>query len=123
MILDTHEEIEKEYDLKYTGTKVPNPKMIFRKITRDSGTYESIYMRAAHLLRNLTTEHVFEDGNKRTAWTETRQYLGRKGLEPADRDRAEGVLYRIRRFDVEEIATWLESGEIDESKLPPRSQD
>lgn len=105
--------------MKYTGVKVPDPKSRFRTIIENAGEYNSVYMRAAFLLRKLTTEHVFKDGNKRTAWTETRQYLERKGITPPDRENVEQVLYRIRRFDVDEIAVWLETGEIDEDRLHP----
>lgn len=77
-------------------------------------------MRAAFLLRKLITTHLFEDANKRTAWATTEIYLERNGATPAERDESVAdVLKRIRRYDVGEIADWLETGEIDESRLGP----
>ena len=117
-VLAIHEEIEDEYDLKYTGTRVAAPKLDLREIRRDAGEFDDLYMRAAFLLRKLLTTHLFEDANKRTAWATTEVYLERNGATPAERDESvAGVLKRIRRYDVDEIADWLETGEIDESRL------
>ena len=41
-----------------------------------------IYHRAAALLFGIPSVHVFEDANKRTAWTVTIEYLNRHGIEP-----------------------------------------
>ena len=66
------------------------------------------------------TSHFFEDGNKRTAWITTREYLDRHGEQPAETgEDAERVLRRIRRYDTDEIAAWLETGAIDEDRLDP----
>ena len=71
-------------------------------------------------MRKTITRHVFEDGNKRTAWTATVLYLKEQDTEPAVRGMdAERVLRRIRRYDIKEIAEWLKSGEIDEERLNP----
>lgn len=119
-ILATHAEIERAYDMKYTGTRVAAPKLKLRRIVRDADGYDDLYHRAAFLLRKLITAHLFEDGNKRTAWLTARKYLLENGEEPAERDSDAGlVLRRIRRYDVAEIAEWLESGKIDESRLEP----
>lgn len=119
-ILATHEEIERAYDMKYTGTRVAAPKLKLGRILRDSGDYDDLYHRAAYLLRKLVTAHLFEDGNKRTAWVTVRKYLSENGETPAERGPEAGrVLRRIRRYDVAEIAEWLESGEIDDSRLGP----
>lgn len=119
-ILATHEEIERTYDLKYTGTRVTAPKLKLRRIVRNAESYDDLYHRAAFLLRKLITAHLFEDGNKRTAWVTVREYLSENGETPARRDPdAARVLRRIRRYDVTEIAEWLESGTIDESRLEP----
>jgi death-on-curing protein len=49
-----------------------------------------------------------------------RQYLQEHDEIPAERGIESGkVLRRVRRFDVDEIATWLETGEIDEDRLDP----
>jgi death-on-curing protein len=120
-ILATHEEIEEAYDLTHRGSRVAVPRLTLRELLEDVAEHapDEVYLRAAHLLRDLVTGHLFEDGNKRTAWVTTREYLSRNDARPADADLAERVLKRIRRYDVEEIATWLETGEIDEDRLRP----
>lgn len=37
----------------------------------------------------------------------------------ATHEEVERVLRRVRRFDVAEIADWLESGDLDRSRLEP----
>ena len=119
-IIATHQEVEKEYNLKYTGTRVAAPKLKLKRILREGNDHETLYLRAAFLLRKLITSHLFEDGNKRTAWLTTRKYLDEYGEEPAERGpETAHVLRRIRRYDIEELAEWLETGEIDESRLRP----
>lgn len=119
-ILATHEEIEEDYDLKYRGIRIATPTITLREIIGDADDYETIWQRAAHLLRKLITEHIFEDGNKRTAWVVTREYLTRHDSTPSvDPDEVERVLKRIRRYEVAEIAEWLKSGELDRDRLYP----
>lgn len=119
-ILAAHEEIEDAYDMKYTGARVAAPRLELRSILEEADQYDGVHARAAFLLRKLITAHLFEDGNKRTAWTVVRGYLAGNGERPAERTpSAERVLRRIRRYDVDEIATWLETGEIDEERLEP----
>jgi death-on-curing protein len=68
----------------------------------------------------VITAHLFEDGNKRTAWTTTILYLDTIGDAPAETgDRVPHILRRIRRYDVDELAEWLETGNIDEDRLDP----
>ena len=121
-IIEIHDWIAAEYELKHTGSRVPVPGLRLREdvlepVAEEDGTF---YL-AAGLLRKTITAHVFEDANKRTAWTVTVLYLEDHGAEPADRDteRGERVLKRVRRYDIEEIAEWLATGEIDEDRLNP----
>jgi death-on-curing protein len=119
-VLALHEEIEDEYDLMYTGASVAAPELDLREIISEADEYDNLYMRAACLLRKLVTAHLFEDGNKRTAWATTEMYLEFNNAQPAER--GEGVarvLKRIRRYDVEEIAEWLKTGDLERSRLGP----
>ena len=119
-ILATHEEIEKAYDLKHRGARVAAPRLKIKRLLRDVEQRDEVYPRAGQLLRDLVTSHFFEDGNKRTAWITMREYLDRHGEQPAETgEGAERVLRRIRRFDPDEIAAWLETGTIDEDRLEP----
>jgi len=59
-------------------------------------------------------------GNKRTAWVTVIQFLEKHGETPAETTpSAKRVLYRIRRYDIEEVAAWLRTGDIDEDRLEP----
>jgi death-on-curing protein len=118
-IIAIHNKIEREYDLTYTGAAVASPWLELREILEEVEDYEGTFLRAAALLRDILTAHLFEDGNKRTSWAVTRLYLENHDAEPAVRDaeEAERVLKRVRRYDVEEIADWLADGEIDSERL------
>lgn len=119
-ILAIHDEIEVAEDMKYRGTRVAAPRLELRELLNEAGELDGVYLRAASLLRKLISAHLFEDGNKRMAWTVTWIYLERHGLQPAEQDESvERVLRRIRRFDVGEIADWLESGNLDRDRLHP----
>jgi death-on-curing protein len=119
-IIAIHDEIQDEYDLKYTGAAVAAPRLRFREIVADAAEHDDYWFRAAFLLRKVLTAHLFEDGNKRTAWVTMREYLARNNAEPAERgEDAERVLRRIRRYDVDELAVWLETGDLDRDRLEP----
>ena len=119
-IIATHEVIEEQYDLKYRGARVAAPTLVLRQLLEGAEELSGEYQQGAFLLRKLITEHIFEDGNKRTAWVTTREYLQSADLRPAESgERVPHILRRIRRYDVDEIAEWLETGEIDEDRLHP----
>ena len=120
-IIEAHERVVSRYDLTHTGARVASPRLSFERTLRDVDNYEGTYCRAAALLQKIITAHYFEDGNKRTAWVMTRSYLESYEYAPADTSEgAERVLRSIRLFNVNEIAEWLETGEIDEERFPPR---
>ena len=116
-ILATHDEIEEVYDMKYTGAAVAAPRLKLCRLLDEIEDGDR-YHRGAQLLRDLLTAHFFEDGNKRTSWATTLRYFDQYDETPAETgDRVPKVLRRIRRYDVEELAEWLETGEIDEERL------
>ena len=121
-ILDIHDRLEEKYDLKYKGTMKAAPKRKLRRnVVESAAEYDDVYHRAAALLFGIPSVHVFEDANKRTAWTVTIEYLDRHGIKPdfqQDGETIERIVRRAGLFDTEELAEWLETGEIDESKLP-----
>lgn len=119
-IIATHEEIEEAYDLTHRGARVAVPQLELRRLLEDVATHETVHQRAAALLRKLITAHLFEDGNKRTAWATTISYLDDLRETPAETgDRVPHILRCIRRYDVDELAVWLETGAIDEDRLDP----
>lgn len=121
-IIAMHEEIEAEYDLKYKGVRIAAPKLALREDVIDpAAEYDDPYHRAAVLLFGIPSTHVFEDANKRTAWAVTMEYLNNQGvdvgLQQPD-ETVERIVRRVGLFGTEELAEWLETGEIDEDKLP-----
>jgi len=120
-IIQIHDRIEEKYELTHTGAAVAAPSLAFERLLEDIDEYEGTYTRAAALFRKIITAHYFEDANKRTAWATTRKYLEDQGTVPADRsDRVERVAKNVRNFTVDELAKWLETGEIDEGRFHPR---
>lgn len=120
-IIEIHKEIERENGLTHTGSRRRFPKQTLAGILAEIDEHDGVYLRAGALLKRLISTHLFEDGNKRTAWTVTRLYLDDNGTEPAvrDSDHVAPILRRIQRFDADELAEWLETGEIDEERLDP----
>lgn len=121
-ILDTHEELEVAYDMKYRGIRTPFTRRKLRSVIDGAAEDEDAYDRAAFLLKRLISIHVFEDGNKRTAFVVVIEYRWRHGLAvavtPHDNE-APQILRSIGRNEVDELGTWLRSGDIDRSKLNP----
>lgn len=70
-------------------------------------------------MKRIASEHVFEDGNTTTAIITAERFLERndKEFKPEDRELTGKVANSHGLFTVEEIAQWLETGEIDETKV------
>jgi prophage maintenance system killer protein len=121
-ILTIHERIEQRYDLKYDGLRIAAPRgKLRRDVIEPAAEYDDPYRRAATLLFGIQSAHVFEDANKRTAWSTTMEYLERKAIRPdfqQDEDTIERIIRRAGLFETDELAAWFETGEIDESRLP-----
>ena len=67
-ILAAHDRIEEIYDLKYPGTMTAAPnRTLRREVLEPAAEYDDPYHRAATLLWEIESTHVFEDANKRTA--------------------------------------------------------
>jgi len=100
------------------GTSRPLPRSPLSSTIEDASELDDDYQRAATLLRGIANAHVFEDGNKRTAYTTARTYLDTadKELAPSPPQRAV-VMRHFKRFDIDELASWLETGTIDEDRL------
>lgn len=65
--------------------------------------------------------HIYEDDNKRTAYLAAVEYLDRHDLEIAEKGEAAARVMRHRkRYSVEEIAEWMQTGEINEERLRER---
>jgi len=119
-ILAIHDRLEEGYDLTHTGTMTAAPRLAIREnVLAEAEQYDDPYHRAAALLWHLISTHVFEDANKRTAWTAAMEYLDRHGIDPdLPVEEVGRVVRRHGLFTVDELATWLETGEIDRDRLP-----
>ena len=116
-IIDVHDRLEEEYELKHTGTMKAAPKAkLRREVIEPARECETPYRRAAVLLFKIPSVHVFEDANKRTAWTVTIRYLNRKGVKPEfeqDDETIEKIVRRAGLFYPKELAAWFETMKID----------
>jgi death-on-curing protein len=119
-IIAIHDRLEEAYDLKHTGAMTAAPRLTIKDdVLSNAQEYDDPHHRAAALLWNLISTHVFEDANRRTAWTATLEYLDRHGVDPdLPEDEAARVVRRHGLFTVNELATWLETGKIDTERLP-----
>jgi len=126
-ILAVHERIEDEQGLKHEGIMKAAPKAKLRRNVLDpAAEYDDPYHRAAVLLFGIQSTHVFEDANKRTAWTVARAYLRRAGVDldfPQDDETIEQIVRRAGAFDMDELAEWFGTGEIDEDRIGPRGDE
>ena len=121
-IIDVHSRLEEKYDLKHKGTMKAAPRAKLRRgVIEPAKECETAYERASVLLFKIPSVHVFEDANKRTAWTVTVRYLERKGLDvnfEQDDETIEKIVRRAGLYYPEELAKWFRTGNIDDSKLP-----
>lgn len=113
-----HEDIVERWDLDHTGTRRALPDRTLRSVLDTAAAKTDPYVRAATLLRKLASAHVFEDGNKRTAWVVSKTYLVGQGLEVEPTgEQIAVVMKHYKRYTVDELAEWLRTGTIDESQL------
>lgn len=113
-----HDELTETYDLKYPDVRDRFADEKLQRLIEEAQEYDDDFQKAAYLLRKLPSLHVFEDGNKRTAYLVAVEYLDRRNLEPArSGDIVERVMRCRKRYSVEEIAQWLKDGTIDDDKL------
>lgn len=73
--------------------------------------YSTIYEKAAVYMRNIIGDHLFIDGNKRTAVTVTGIFLSRNGYKlNAEPKSLEDFTVKIATegLSIEEIALWIE---------------
>lgn len=120
-VYDVHDDVVARWDLSYQGTCAISPDRTLQSVLEGAASRDDPYERAAALLRKLANAHVFEDGNKRTAWITAKTYLRLRGYPTVPGgERAATVMRHFKRYDVDELAIWLKSGEIDESRLRTR---
>ena len=91
-----------------------------RTIVFGEEQYVSVHEKAVVYLRNCIADHVFTDGNKRTAVTITGIFLARNGWRmTAAAAELENFAVRVAtdHFDIDAIADWLERHSRDVSMV------
>jgi death-on-curing family protein len=88
-------------------------------IKKAKQTQGDVYDKAAALLYDLVTAHGFASGNKRTGFITTLWFLRKNGGKTRIKNfnKAEKVITNLRTFSTDEIAGWLRTGDIDETKI------
>jgi prophage maintenance system killer protein len=76
-----------------------------------------LYRKAAVLLQNIAMGRMFKDGQHRTAFVVTKDFLEHNGGEFKEKDEVKLIRFikDIRKFSIDEITSWLEYG----STKPP----
>lgn len=95
----------------WTGLQVGmSPYATFLKEVK--ATKGSIYRKAAVLLQDIAMSRMFQDGHHRTAYVVTKDFLEFNGGEFKEKDEAQRnrFIKDIRKYSVDEIASWLEYG-------------
>ncbi len=91
-----------------------------RTIVFGEEQYVSVHEKAAVYLRNCIADHVFTDGNKRTAVTITGIFLARNGWRmTAAAVELENFAVRVAtdHLDIDAVADWLERHSRDVSMV------
>ena len=117
-IHDIHDRIVAAFDLAHPDVRRRDADRFIRRIVRAAGEASDPFEEAAVYLERLIDAHVFEDGNKRTAWlTAVRALHEHDKTAAPDRNEVATVLKHVRRFETAELARWLETGDIDRTRL------
>jgi death-on-curing protein len=108
-VLDMHEYLVgpgflRRRDLLESAIAVPQATMF------GSDLYPGLYDKAAALMRSLSQNHAFQDGNKRIAWYAWRLFLQANGIKVrANPEEVVELFERLatHQIDVPEIAEFL----------------
>lgn len=68
-------------------------------------------------MRGIVVGRIFKDGNHRTAFEVTRVFLemNRKKMKISDTEKIIRLIKDIRQYNIDEVESWLKSGEISET--------
>ena len=116
--IDTkHSDILEENPDKYSG-KIIDPVNLLPVLHKARST-SGVYRKAAVLFKEIGRRHVYEDGNTTTAILITIDFLNmnNRKFAPDDQDLTAKVGNNHGYFNIDEIANFLEIGDINEEKL------
>ena len=88
-------------------------------VERVKQTQGDLYDKAGALMHDLITTHGFASGNKKTSFIVTLRFLKKNGgkVRVKNFNKAERIITNIRVYQPKEIAGWLRTGGIDETKI------
>lgn len=110
LIVYIHDEQIRKYGGRMGFHRDPS---LLSAILKETRKYEGdIYQKAAFLLKEIVTAHVFEDGQHRTAFVTVEMFLRQNGetLYYRDYREAQRFLKRVHEHTLGEIAAWLRHG-------------
>jgi len=113
-LLKVHERMLEEYG-GYPGFR--SGLEVFKAILEEVRAAKGIYRKAAILLKRLRTANIFEDANKRTAYTITKAFLEMNGYRLKIEDVEEALTFlktEILFCDEDDIIKWLKHGKAKE---------
>jgi len=89
---------------------------LFDLILKDVRLTDGTYRKAAVLLTRLIAAHIFEDANKRTAYTLTKTFLemNRAPMRITNEEEALKFLRKIREYHLDQVEEWLKHGRTKE---------
>lgn len=117
--IDTkHSDILERNPDKYPGEIVDPINLL--PVLHQARAIPGVYRKAAVLFKEISREHVYEDGNTTTAILITIDFLQNNSKEfaPEDQDLTAKVGNNHGQFKISEIANFLKTGDINEEKLP-----
>jgi len=119
-IIFTNEIINIMSNRKADQHKLLQPDSFIDEIIKDTKETEGdVYDKAALLMYKLITTHGFASGNKRTGFITGLRFLRKNGgkIRAKTFKKADRIIKRIRQYNAKEIASWLRTGDIDETRL------
>ena len=86
----------------------------YRHFIEEAKNAEGIYRKAAVLLRSIATSRIFQDGHHRTAFIVVKTFLEKNDVDFKEKDEQKIIRFikDIRTYNIEEIESWLENGEL-----------
>ena len=86
----------------------------FHHFIEEAKKTEGIYRKGAVLLKNIATSRIFQDGHHRTAYIVVKTFLEKNDAVFKEKDEQKIIKFikDIRTFSIEEIAGWIENGEL-----------
>jgi hypothetical protein len=86
----------------------------YHLIVKEMKKTDSIYRKAAILLRGIVTTRIFQDGHHRTGFEVTKAFLEMNNAHMKENAEANIIKFikDIRKYSLDEIECWLKNGSL-----------